>query len=83
MVVDLKNRFTQDNSSTSHLKMMPLRWGGHIGGSHIERDTQQETLASMLRTIFNDGDTIQYRLLNTTMYTGDDIYYVPKMKRGE
>ena len=57
-----------------------LMWDSHrsgVGrdwGAHIWRDTTGNTGSLLLRTIFNDGDTIQYRLLNTTMYTGYILY---------
>ena len=79
----MKNRFTQDNSSTSHLKMMPLRWGGHIGGSHIEREIHNKKrwlrcYGQFLMTV------IQYNIdFSIQPCTQDDIYYMPKMKRGE
>ena len=80
-------------TGTDSLNIIPLLrghliWDSHrlgVGrdwGAHIWRDTTGNTGSLLLRTIFNDGDTIQYRLLNTTMYTGY-ILYAKKVNRGQ
>ena len=76
------NRFTQHNSSTA----WPSKWSSVIsygtaiawgraglGSSHMERHNRKHGLVAATDN-FNDGDTIQYRLLNTTMYTGYILY---------
>ena len=70
------NRFTQHNSSTawpSHIGQPSLGVGAGLGSSHMERHNGKHGLVAATDN-FNDGDTIQYRLLNTTMYTGYILY---------
>ena len=51
-----------------------IAWGrAGLGSSHMERHNRKHGLVAATDN-FNDGDTIQYRLLNTTMYTGYILY---------